>query len=358
MNLPHASSTLPPLRQCSPTPAGLERPIDWNQCWSILQGRGTLFPPRPCRVCVTTTATRQIFVESPKVKRRPAGCDQWLNSGGVRGATDHWFTKNVGMRRRYGKFTSVTPGWSRSTLAYFEHCMLHVPADGGSPEEDLRSTLFILHGAPKLTRRGSGAATPAVPRLAAVQSLVTLDWPCPQVVRCGERGCRPQLPQQPGKRNQKRPKQGGEAGPQRYTPLKLLDLSDDVLATIASHLGALCLGRLNCVCRRLVAFTTRRFHKEKRSTDGSDSYGRNGAHSLVEEAAKRALARRFSASAYSSIAVAQFHKLDGSWHRALAKVETQEKQPRHARAEAAGAGKAAKAQEWPPHRRQQRQQQR
>ena len=301
MNLPHAStsSTLAPLRQCSPTPAGLEPPIGWDECRGILQGRGTLFLPRPCRVCVTTTATRQIFVESPKVKRRPAGCDQWLNSGGVKGATDHWFTESVGMRRRYGKFTSVTPGWSRPNLAYFEHCMLHVPADGGAPKEDLRSTLFILHGAPKLTRPDNAAATPAVQRLAAVQSLVTLDWPCPaHVVRCGERGCRPQLPQQPGKRNQKRPKHGGEAAPQRYTPLKLLDLSDDVLATIASHLGALCLGRLSCVCRRLVAFTTRRFHKEKQSTEGSDSYGPNGAHSLVEEAAKRALARRFSVSAY------------------------------------------------------------
>jgi hypothetical protein len=78
--------------------------LEWPDALQLLQGHGpwaaSAMPRRPD--FLTIGSVRQIFVEVPRHRRR-AGTDRWLNSGGLKGATTHWFDESIGIRLRYGK---------------------------------------------------------------------------------------------------------------------------------------------------------------------------------------------------------------------------------------------------------------
>jgi hypothetical protein len=49
------------------------------------------------------TERTQIILEPSRLGRRRPGSDKWLNSGGVKGSTEHWKDNAIGVRKRYGK---------------------------------------------------------------------------------------------------------------------------------------------------------------------------------------------------------------------------------------------------------------
>jgi hypothetical protein len=51
------------------------------------------------------------------MQRRSANSNKWINSGGIKGSTTTWLT-DVGVRKRYGKYTSAQSGWSTKFEAY------------------------------------------------------------------------------------------------------------------------------------------------------------------------------------------------------------------------------------------------
>ena len=64
----------------------------------------------------------QVYIEETvapegRLQRRSANSDKWINSGGIKGSTTIWLT-DVGVRKRYGKYTSAQSGWSAKFEAY------------------------------------------------------------------------------------------------------------------------------------------------------------------------------------------------------------------------------------------------
>ena len=64
----------------------------------------------------------QVYIEETvapegRLQRRSANSDKWINSGGIKGSTTIWLT-DVGVRKRYGKYTSARSGWSAKFEAY------------------------------------------------------------------------------------------------------------------------------------------------------------------------------------------------------------------------------------------------
>eukprot|EP01043_Picozoa_sp_COSAG02_P005898 COSAG02_NODE_163_length_32424_cov_21.759010_16_plen_266_part_00 len=78
--------------------------LDWGDALQLLKGQGVWdtseMVTRPDYLRIIPA--RQVFVEHPR-RRRRAGSDRWLNSGGLKGATTHWFDAQDGIRLRYGK---------------------------------------------------------------------------------------------------------------------------------------------------------------------------------------------------------------------------------------------------------------
>jgi hypothetical protein len=78
--------------------------LHWGDALQLLKGQGVwdtsemVARPNFLRII----PARQVFVERPR-RRRRAGSDRWLNSGGLKGATTHWFDAQDGIRLRYGK---------------------------------------------------------------------------------------------------------------------------------------------------------------------------------------------------------------------------------------------------------------
>jgi len=115
--------------------------IQWDVLGDLLQGRGALTAEavheRPHRMVLT--AARKIFVERPCVLRR-AGGDKWLNSGGRKGSTLHWFDSRVGIRKRYGKVMLADGG---AALRFTDFSLVK---DQANPKEDTSARVFVVDG--------------------------------------------------------------------------------------------------------------------------------------------------------------------------------------------------------------------
>jgi len=81
--------------------------LTWSQILDMLEGRGELASKapsqRPNEITQHDVHTRQIFIERPRRRRRGPGVDKWLNSGGMKGSTEHMLDEQVGIIKRYGK---------------------------------------------------------------------------------------------------------------------------------------------------------------------------------------------------------------------------------------------------------------
>jgi hypothetical protein len=125
----------------------------WEQVMVALQGgnivRGSgermRIPRRP--QVLGHVVQHAVFLDAPKVKRRPAGSDVWACSGGVKGSTDFWFdSTGYGLRKRYGIIRRKTKAdadekWNLvATHKYNEYCVL----TGGRENavEDKRKSFF------------------------------------------------------------------------------------------------------------------------------------------------------------------------------------------------------------------------
>ena len=105
--------------------------LEWNDALDLLLGRRGWATasalPRPNHLQITPY--RQIFLEAPR-RRRRIGMDRWMNSGGAKGATTHWFNARDGIRVRYGKIQCMT---SEHTTKFVELTLLQ---DQRAPVED------------------------------------------------------------------------------------------------------------------------------------------------------------------------------------------------------------------------------
>lgn len=100
----------------------------WRDVLEMLEGRSTLVGmdcPRPNHL--DTRDQQHIFVERPRRRRAP-NSDKWYNSGGKRGSTVYGLDGQVGIRKKYGKFT---------------------PCDGGPAERFAEFTLIDAHANPQ-----------------------------------------------------------------------------------------------------------------------------------------------------------------------------------------------------------------
>eukprot|EP01046_Picozoa_sp_COSAG06_P006493 COSAG06_NODE_306_length_17801_cov_6.989210_4_plen_446_part_00 len=87
------------------------------------------------------TMFRQIFVERPRLRRKPSG-DKWLNSGGKKGSTVHWISTDIAIRKRYGKCIPVDNG---DPIKFMEFSLVRNQAN---PIEDKSIVAFVLEGPP------------------------------------------------------------------------------------------------------------------------------------------------------------------------------------------------------------------
>lgn len=97
----HGSQRALGLPQDTKLRAGVE--LSWQEVAKLLRRPSQCgFPERPMRMDIHAGRCL-VFVEAPKVARRPRGSDLWCISGGQKGATDYWCSpKDYGVRKRYG----------------------------------------------------------------------------------------------------------------------------------------------------------------------------------------------------------------------------------------------------------------
>ena len=103
----------------------------------------------------TTSGPQQIYVERPRLRRRPHS-DKWLNSGGVKGSSAIWLTDSVGVRKRYGKFESAHAEQGSWRSKFEEYTLLTGSRD--EPVEDKTVVVFV-------SERGRATYRSAVPLL-------------------------------------------------------------------------------------------------------------------------------------------------------------------------------------------------
>ena len=128
-------------------------PYDPLTCWHtverLLLDDQYAFSDRPEVLAPTQTSqlaqteSRQIFIERPRVRRRPSG-DKWLNSGGKNGSTVFWLNSGIGIRKRYGKIVPAsTPVTLSDKQIFSEYSLIR---DESSPKENKESVAFVLDG--------------------------------------------------------------------------------------------------------------------------------------------------------------------------------------------------------------------
>ena len=117
---------------------------------------------------IVRCARRQIFIERPRMRRRPAG-DKWLNSGGKKGSTEFWVHDTVGVRKRYGK---CAPNDGGPPIPFMEFTVIHRsgPGDKSPPDEEAKAVVaFVLgHAGYEVVRKPPAA--PPVEQQAAAKS--------------------------------------------------------------------------------------------------------------------------------------------------------------------------------------------
>lgn len=131
--------------------------LAWTDVLDILRGNSQLVAavrnrPSICEPC----GHAQIFVERPRVRRKGSS-DKWLNSGGKKGSTVHWLNDELGIRKRYGSWTSHNNGKRKR---FEEYSLIFNKAN---PTDDATVTMYVLAGegkntaAPLLVSEGSRA---------------------------------------------------------------------------------------------------------------------------------------------------------------------------------------------------------
>ena len=111
----------------------------------LLQARN-VFAPRPLRD--TPSSSGMLFVESPKLSRRPRFSDRWQNSGGRKGSRDMRINSQFGVRRRYGTVTVHSTG---AELHFYEYTLLRDMSREESQRREDRSC-SVFHTLPKSDR--------------------------------------------------------------------------------------------------------------------------------------------------------------------------------------------------------------
>jgi len=111
----------------------------------LLEARN-VFAARPLRD--TPSSSGMLFVECPKLSRRPRFSDRWQNSGGRKGSRDMRINSQLGVRRRYGTVTVHSTG---TELHFYEYTLLRDMSREESHRREDRSC-SVFHVLPKSDR--------------------------------------------------------------------------------------------------------------------------------------------------------------------------------------------------------------
>lgn len=102
--------------------------LHWNDALAILN-EGAV-KPRPSRIGEEVGASVQMFLEAPVLRRRK-GDDKWTTSGGCKGSTEHWFTDDTGLLKRYGRIVRA----DGCPLKFTQYTMLRARAVASGERE-------------------------------------------------------------------------------------------------------------------------------------------------------------------------------------------------------------------------------
>jgi hypothetical protein len=173
---PHPDSSINHRPVCSVRPSALpvgssDDFFHWNDALAILS-QGAV-NPRPSRFTERMAASVQTFLEAPVLKRRK-GDDKWATSGGCKGATEHWFTADTGLLKRYGRIVCIEGG----QLKFAQYSMLRarVVRDGERKVfNDKHAVLWVVRPAAcVLGDKHSSSATLECTNEAASQATVDI----------------------------------------------------------------------------------------------------------------------------------------------------------------------------------------
>eukprot|EP01047_Picozoa_sp_COSAG01_P027968 COSAG01_NODE_1864_length_9036_cov_10.407519_4_plen_502_part_00 len=138
--------------------AALDQPLQWEQVLDVLHGRGLggrHLPGRPVKL--DHNVQHAVFLEAPKVRRRPGGSDVWACSGGKKGSSYFWFPSGSGgIRKRYGTVKrKCAPGGDDRLHKYHEFTLLSGDSIQNAVEHKATTVFEVFSSEWSKTRRES-----------------------------------------------------------------------------------------------------------------------------------------------------------------------------------------------------------